>query len=80
MPDPQKPTIDERIEAIVHTAELLLKQGEDTDKRIAELAEASQRHELASQRQEREIQRFRRAMRAALEAWISEDEPGESQK
>jgi hypothetical protein len=70
MPEPtnnQKPSLDERLEALVQTAELQHHE-------IAQLNEISKRNELASQRNEREIQRFRRAMRAALQAWISEDD------
>ncbi len=39
--------------------------------KVDKLAEVSSRHE-------REIQRFRRAMRAALEAWLNEGEDEES--
>jgi len=68
MPDTNNPTpsLDERLEALVQTAELQHHDIAQLGKRVDQLTETSERHE-------RENQRFRRAMRAALQAWISED-------
>jgi hypothetical protein len=66
MSEPQRPSLDERLEALVQTAELQHHDIAELGKRVDQLTETSKRHE-------RENQRFRRAMRAALEARISED-------
>jgi chemotaxis regulatin CheY-phosphate phosphatase CheZ len=55
-------TIDERLEFLVQSTESL-------HENVAKLVETSERHE-------RELERFRRAMRAALVAWLDEGENG----
>jgi hypothetical protein len=59
-------SIDERLQ-------FLLQSTESLHDAVAKLVETSERHERQLQQHEREFQRFRRAMRAALEAWLSED-------
>ncbi len=68
MPDTNNPTpsLDERLKALVQTAELQHHDIAQLGKRVDQLTETSERHE-------RENQRFRRAMRAALQARIGED-------
>lgn len=61
MPEERRPSIDERIEALTMNLELLLKQGQEQNKGIDRLREETDRHE-------RDMQRFRRALRTALEA------------
>ena len=61
-----QPSLDARLQALVQTAELQHHNIAQLGKRVDQLTETSERHE-------RENQRFRRAMRAALEAWIKED-------
>ncbi len=56
-------TIDERIQFLVQSQESLGKNIEKLYESVSQQAEASKKHED-------EIQRFRRAMRAALEAWL----------
>lgn len=65
-------TIDERLEklverheALTETVEHMARQGEEQNARIAALQQVTTTHE-------REWERFRRTMRAALEAWLSE--------
>lgn len=60
---PNKPSIDERLEALVQTAELAQAEMETLSKKVDALVAVSNRHE-------EEITRFRRAMRAALTAWL----------
>jgi hypothetical protein len=69
----KKPTIDERLEALAQSVELLTtdvqalqKQSEATHKHIDTLASVVDKHE-------HEHQRLRRTMRAALEAYLSDD-------
>jgi hypothetical protein len=57
---PDKPSIDERLEALVRTAELARVEMETLRKKVDDLVRVSNRHE-------EELTRFRRAMRAALE-------------
>jgi hypothetical protein len=66
MSEPEKPTIDERLDALVQTGELLHLDVQTMAAKVDDLKAISDRHE-------KEIQRFRRAMRAALEAWLKED-------
>jgi hypothetical protein len=63
---PDNPSIDERLEALVHTAELAQAEMETLSKKVDALVTVSNRHE-------EELIRFRRAMRAALEAWLDGD-------
>lgn len=63
MPEEQKPSIDERIEALTMNLELLLRQGQEQNKSIDRLREEADEHE-------RDMQRFRRALRAALQAYM----------
>jgi predicted RNase H-like nuclease (RuvC/YqgF family) len=62
--------IDERLDALVHTAELLHADVQTLREQMAESKAISDRHEA-------ELTRFRSAMRAALEAWLDENEPGD---
>jgi ferritin-like metal-binding protein YciE len=70
-------TIDERLQFLVQSTESLHasleKHIEETNAQIGALTRRAEAHE-------REQQRFRRAMRAALEAWLSDngDEPQEN--
>ncbi|MGH9344854.1 MAG: hypothetical protein ACRD3Y_02295 [Bryobacteraceae bacterium] len=59
-------TIDQRLEFVTKNIESLHEAVFENSKQIADLRETSERHE-------REIERFRRAMRAALEAWLGEN-------
>jgi hypothetical protein len=63
---PDGPSIDERLEALVHTAELHQAEMETLRKKVDDLVMLSNRHD-------EELRRFRRAMRAALEAWLDGD-------
>jgi hypothetical protein len=63
MPEEQKPSIDERIQALTMNLELLLRRGEEQDKRMEEQGRRMDAHE-------REWERFRRAMRAGLESYF----------
>ncbi len=56
-----QPPLDARLQALVQTAELQHHHIAQLGKRVDQLTETSERHE-------RENQRFRRAMRVALEA------------
>jgi len=62
--------IDERLQFLVQSTESLqaslAQHIEETNAQIAALTRRADAHE-------REQQRFRRAMRAGLEAWLSED-------
>jgi hypothetical protein len=60
------PSLDERLGALVQNAQQQHHDIAQMGQRVDQLTETSERHE-------RETQRFRRAMRAALQAWISED-------
>jgi len=62
-------TIDERIEFLVRSQESLGKNIEKLYESVSQQAAATQKHE-------EEIQRFRRAMRAALEAWLDNGQEG----
>ena len=62
-----KPTIDERLEALVHTAELLHADVQTLREQMAASKTISDRHEA-------ELTRFRSAMRAALQAWLDSDD------
>lgn len=62
-------TIDQRLEFLVQSTESLHGPVAAVVERIDKLTAQSERHE-------REIERFRRAMRAALEAWLSENGDG----
>ncbi len=72
MPEERSPSIDERIQALTMNLELLLKQGEEQGRRMDTLHEEVVTHE-------REMQRFRRAMRAALEGYLGNGDGGEEQ-
>jgi uncharacterized coiled-coil protein SlyX len=69
MPEEQKPSIDERIQALTMNLELLLKQGEEQAKRINEISKVVAEHE-------REMQRYRRALRAGLDAYLGNGDGG----
>lgn len=56
----------ERHEALTQTVEHLARQGEEQNQRIDKLTSGVAAHE-------REMERFRRAMRAALQAWLGEN-------
>jgi predicted transcriptional regulator len=70
-------TIDERLQFLLQSTESLHENVGKLVERVDKLAETSERHERAIQRQEREQERFRRAMRAALVAWLDEGENGD---
>jgi hypothetical protein len=59
-------TIDERLEALTHNVELIAAMQKDN-------LEQMQRHEKQLQRHEQEWNRFHRALRAALEAYLNDD-------
>jgi prefoldin subunit 5 len=63
-------TIDERFEYLQRNIDSLHEAVFENTKQISELARRADAHE-------REMQRFRRAMRAALEAWLAEDGDGQ---
>lgn len=60
----KKPTIDERLEALVHTAELMQAHGRWQARKIRRLTILSEQHE-------REQERFRRIMRAAMNEFLN---------
>jgi hypothetical protein len=62
-------SIDERLQFLLQSTESLHANVARLVERTDKLAETSERHE-------REIQRFRNAMRAALVAWLEEGENG----
>jgi hypothetical protein len=64
--NPNPPNIDERLQFLLQSTESLHDSVGKLVERVDKLAETSERHE-------RELQRFHRAMRAALEAWLSEN-------
>lgn len=64
--NPNSPNIDERLQFLLQSTESLHSNVEKLVERVDKLAETSERHE-------REIERFRRAMRAAFEAWVGND-------
>jgi prefoldin subunit 5 len=72
-------TIDERFEFLQRNIDSLHEAAFENTRQIAELTRRAEAHERAVERQDREQARFRRAMRAALEAWLSDngDEPAE---
>jgi hypothetical protein len=72
MPEERKPSIDERIQALTMNLELLLKQGEEQGKRMDRLHEEVMEHE-------REMQRYRRALRAGLDAYLGNGDGGEEE-
>lgn len=59
-------TIDERLDRLTERHEALTQSVEILTQRTQQLTDDVAAHE-------REMQRFRRAMRAALEAWLGED-------
>ena len=59
-------TVDERLEFLLKSTESLHDNVARVTERVDRLAETSERHE-------REIEGFRRAMRAALTAWLDEN-------
>ncbi len=59
-------TPEQRIEFLLQSQESLGKNIEKLYESVTQQAEQSRRHE-------REIQRFRGAMKAALTAWLAED-------
>jgi prefoldin subunit 5 len=65
-------TIDERFEFLQRNIDSLHEAVFENTKQIAELTRRADAHE-------REQQRFRRAMRAGLEAWLADngDQPAE---
>ena len=67
MPEPTNPSIDERIQALTMNLELLLKHSEEQDKRMDKLQGLVQEHE-------RELERFRRALRAGLDEYLGNGE------
>jgi len=71
MPEERTPSIDERIHALTMNLELLLKRGEEQGRQISQLSTQIAAHE-------RDMQRFRRALRAALEAHMGNGD-GESE-
>jgi hypothetical protein len=70
MPEEQKPSIDERIQALTMNLELLLKQGEEQDRRMEEQRGRIDKLHADVAAHERDMQRFRRAIRAGLEAYL----------
>ena len=76
MPEEPRPSIDERIHALTMNLELLLKHGEEQNKRMGEQGKRIDRlyDEVAAH--EREMQRFRRALRAALEGYLGNGDDG----
>jgi hypothetical protein len=66
-------TIDERLQALTESLELLRDQTFENSKHISELRQVSEAHE-------REMQRFRNAMRAALVAWLEGENGNEPQQ
>jgi hypothetical protein len=62
-----EPNIDERLAALTVNNELMSHMLEDVMKRIDKLAEVSERHE-------KNWERTRRVVRAALEASLGEDD------
>ncbi len=64
--NPSPPNIDERLQFLLQSTESLHSNVARLVERVDKLAETSERHE-------RELERFRRAMRAGLEAWLSEN-------
>jgi chromosome segregation ATPase len=73
-------TIDERFEFIQRNIDSLHEAVFENTRHIAELTGRVDKLAETSERHEREINRFRKAMRAALEAWLSDngDEPQEN--
>jgi len=69
-----KPSIDERIQALTMNLELLLKHGEEQDKRMDEQGKRIDRLYDEIVEHEREMQRFRRALRAGLEGYLGKEE------
>jgi len=72
MPEEPRPAIDERIHALTMNLELLLKQGAEQGRHINKLSTQIAAHE-------RDMQRFRRALRAAFEAYMGNGD-GESEE
>ncbi|HEY5175693.1 MAG TPA: hypothetical protein VII95_09045 [Terriglobales bacterium] len=68
----RRPSIDERIEALTISLELLAKQSEQQGRRMDRLHEDVAAHEG-------EMQRFRHALRAALEAYLGNGDGGKEQ-
>lgn len=64
---PSPRSTDERLQFLLQSTESLHSNVEKLVERVDKLAQTSERHE-------REIQRFRTAMRAALEAWLGHDD------
>ena len=79
MPEERRPSIDERIQALTMNLELLLKQGEEQDKRIEEQGRRMDKLHDEITTHERDMQRFRRALRAALEAYLGNGDGGTEQ-
>jgi len=67
-----KPTIDGRIQALTTNLELLLKHGEEQGKRMDRL-----HNEIVEY--ERDMQRFRLALRAGLEAYLGNGDGGKGE-
>ena len=72
MPEERRPSIDERIHALTMNLELLLKQGEEQGRHIDKVHEEIATHE-------QDMQRFRRALRAALQAYLGNGDGGKEQ-
>jgi len=72
MPEEQKPSIDERIQALTMNLALLAKESEEQGKGMVEQGRRMDAHE-------REWERFRRAMRAGLEAYFGNGDGGKEQ-
>ena len=73
MPEEREPSIDGRIQALTTNLELLLKHGEEQDRRIDRLHNEITAHE-------QDLQRFRRALRAGLEAYLGNGDEGKEQQ
>jgi hypothetical protein len=76
MPEEPRPSIDERINALTMNLELLLKQGEKQDRRMNEQGKRMDQLSEQIAAHERDLQRFRRALRAGLEAYLGNGDGG----
>ncbi len=79
MPEERRPSIDERIEGLTMSLELLAKQREEQGKRMEEQGKRMDRLHEEIATHEQEMQRFRRALRAALEAYLGNGDDGKEQ-
>jgi hypothetical protein len=80
MSEERRPSIDERIQALTMNLELLLKQGEEQDRRMEVQGKRMDRLHEEIARHEQDMQRFRRALRPALEAYLGNGDQGDSGK